>query len=82
LHKPQLNLYLDYIAKTRLNLNQDYIEQTSVKFISGLYCTASLYCQHLPTEKLKDKQGKGAEFAASVKGTKYMVIDLGGLFII
>ena len=39
---------------------------------------ASLFCQHLPTEKLKDKQGKGAEFAASVKGTKYMVIDLGG----
>ena len=43
---------------------------------------ASLYCQHLPTEKLKDKQGKGAEFAAFGKGTKYMVIDLGGLFII
>jgi len=41
-----------------------------------------LYCQHLPTEKLKDKQGKGAEFTASGKGTKYMVIDLGGLFII
>jgi hypothetical protein len=41
-----------------------------------------LFCQHLPTEKLKDKQGKGAEFTASGKGTQYMVIDLGGLFII
>lgn len=39
---------------------------------------ASLYCQHVPTEKLKDKDGKGAEFTSSGKGTKYMVIDLGG----
>lgn len=36
---------------------------------------ASIYCQHLPIEKL---QGAGAGFTMSRKGTKYMIIDLGG----
>ncbi|XP_063415310.1 heat shock 70 kDa protein 12B-like [Mytilus trossulus] len=39
---------------------------------------ASLYCQHLPIEKLKDKDGIGNEFTASGRGAKYMVLDLGG----
>ncbi|XP_076117897.1 heat shock 70 kDa protein 12A-like [Mytilus galloprovincialis] len=39
---------------------------------------ASLYCQHLPIEKLKDKDGIGSEFTASGRGAKYMVLDLGG----
>ncbi|CAG2206558.1 unnamed protein product [Mytilus edulis] len=34
---------------------------------------ASLYCQHLPTEKLEGAKG----FAVATVGTKYMVVDLG-----
>lgn len=33
---------------------------------------ASIYCQHLPTEKMD------SSFTSSAHGTKYMVIDLGG----
>ncbi|XP_052068174.1 heat shock 70 kDa protein 12A-like [Mytilus californianus] len=35
---------------------------------------ASIYCQHLPTEKLEGAKG----FAVATVGTKYMVVDLGG----
>jgi hypothetical protein len=39
---------------------------------------ASIYCQYLPTEKLK-----GAErgFSMSEEGTQYMVVDNGGKYI-
>jgi hypothetical protein len=39
---------------------------------------ASIYCQYLPTEKLK-----GAErgFSMSEAGTQYMVVDNGGKYI-
>jgi hypothetical protein len=38
---------------------------------------ASIYCQYLPTEKLK-----GAErgFSMSEEGTQYMVVDNGGTY--
>ncbi|CAC5408538.1 unnamed protein product [Mytilus coruscus] len=36
---------------------------------------ASIYCQHLPTEKLS---GAESGFTMSKVGTKYMIIDLGG----
>ncbi|OWF52545.1 heat shock 70 kDa protein 12A-like [Mizuhopecten yessoensis] len=36
---------------------------------------ASMYCQHLPLDKLT---GAGTGFSVTKKGTKYMVIDLGG----
>jgi hypothetical protein len=37
--------------------------------------TASIYCQYLPTEKIK-----GAErgFSMSEEGTQYMIVDNGG----
>ena len=38
---------------------------------------ASIYCQHLPIEKL---QGAGAGFTMARKGTKFMIIDLGGIY--
>ncbi|XP_076112735.1 heat shock 70 kDa protein 12B-like [Mytilus galloprovincialis] len=36
---------------------------------------ASIYCQHLPIEKL---QGARTGFSMTKKGTKFMIIDLGG----
>ncbi|VDI16587.1 Hypothetical predicted protein [Mytilus galloprovincialis] len=36
---------------------------------------ASIYCQHLPTEKLS---GAESGFTMSKEGTKYMIVDLGG----
>ncbi|CAC5408537.1 unnamed protein product [Mytilus coruscus] len=36
---------------------------------------ASIYCQHLPTEKLS---GTESGFTMSKVGTKYMIVDLGG----
>lgn len=39
---------------------------------------ASLFCQHLPLEKLF---GASKGFDVSKPGTKYMVIDLGGKYI-
>ena len=38
---------------------------------------ASLYCQLLPTEKIHGTDG--AKFAVASPGSKYMVIDLGGI---
>jgi hypothetical protein len=38
---------------------------------------ASIYCQLLPIEKL---QGAAAGFTMSRKGTKSMIIDLGGIY--
>jgi hypothetical protein len=39
---------------------------------------ASMYCQYLPTEKLKgDERG----FSMSEEGTQYMVVDNGGKYI-
>ncbi|KAL4230349.1 Heat shock 70 kDa protein 12A [Mactra antiquata] len=37
---------------------------------------ASLFCQMIPTDKIKGSEG--AKFAVASPGTKYMVIDLGG----
>jgi len=39
---------------------------------------ASIYCQYLPTKKLK-----GAErgFSMAEEGTQYMVVDNGGIYI-
>ena len=39
---------------------------------------ASIYCQYLPTEKLK---GTERGFSMSEEGTKYMVVDNGGKYI-
>ena len=39
---------------------------------------ASLYCQLLPTEKIHGTEG--AKFAVASPGSKYMVIDLGGMW--
>jgi len=38
---------------------------------------ASLYCQKLPIERL---QGAGKGFSMTKAGTKYMVVDLGGMY--
>jgi hypothetical protein len=39
---------------------------------------ASIYCQYLPTEKLK---GAKRGFSMSEEGTQYMVVDNGGKYI-
>ena len=39
---------------------------------------ASIYCQHLPIHKL---HGSSRGFVMSEVGTKYMVVDLGGILI-
>ena len=39
---------------------------------------ASIYCQHLPIQKL---HGSSPEFVMTEVGTKYMVVDLGGILI-
>ena len=39
---------------------------------------ASIYCQYLPTEKLK---GAKRGFTMSAEGTQYMVVDNGGKYI-
>lgn len=39
---------------------------------------ASIYCQYLPTEKLR---GAEADFQMSTAGTRYMIVDLGGKFL-
>ena len=39
---------------------------------------ASIYCQHLPIKKL---HGSSPEFVMTEVGTKYMVVDLGGMLI-
>lgn len=38
---------------------------------------ASIYCQYLPTEKFS---GIESGFTMTDVGTKYMVVDLGGMF--
>jgi hypothetical protein len=39
---------------------------------------ASIYCQHLPIQKL---HGSSPRFFVMEVGTKYMVVDLGGILI-
>ena len=39
---------------------------------------ASIYCQYLPTEKLK---GADRGFSMSEVGTQYMIVDNGGKYI-
>jgi len=39
---------------------------------------ASIYCQYLPIDKL---QGSSPGFVMTEVGTKYMVVDLGGILI-
>jgi hypothetical protein len=39
---------------------------------------ASIYCQHLPIQKL---HGSSPGFVMTEVGTKYMVVDLGGILI-
>ena len=38
---------------------------------------ASIYCQYLPTEKLK---GAERRFSMAEEGTQYMVVDNGGTY--
>jgi hypothetical protein len=38
----------------------------------------SIYCQHLPIQKL---HGSSPGFVMTKVGTKYMVVDLGGILI-
>ncbi|VDI17936.1 Hypothetical predicted protein [Mytilus galloprovincialis] len=40
---------------------------------------ASIYCQHLPTEKLS---GAESGFTMSKVGTRYMIVDLGGTYFV
>jgi hypothetical protein len=46
--------------------------------LSWLPEAASIYCQYLPTEKLK---GAKRGFSMSEEGTQYMVVDNGGKYI-